>query len=129
MMQAATRRPRSPRQAAARRGPVDALLDPALFKALGDPTRVKLLACLIKCGRACSVGEVAECCSVDLSVVSRHLAVLERAGSVTSEKKGRAVFYAAQHERLATILRDLADAIQACGGVDGCCGSGGCRGK
>ena len=65
------KRPATPRQAAKVRGPVDGLLDVELFRALADPTRVRLLACLIKCGRGCTVGEVAECCAVDLSVVSR----------------------------------------------------------
>ena len=49
----------------------DRALDAELFKALSDPTRLKLLACLAKCSRMCSVTEVAECCSVDFSVVSR----------------------------------------------------------
>ena len=64
------RPPATPRLAARSRGPIDARLDPALFKALSDPTRLKLLACVAKCARACSVGEVALCCHVDLSTVS-----------------------------------------------------------
>ena len=76
----------TPRRAANCCGPIDDLLDPELFRALGDPTRLLLLACLAKCGRACSVTEIAECCSVDLSVVSRHLALLERAKVLFGEK-------------------------------------------
>ena len=67
--------------------------DPDVFKALSDPTRLRLLACLAKCGRACSVGEVAECCAVDLSVVSHHLSALADAGVVESSKEGRSVSY------------------------------------
>ena len=62
MTQISKQRPATPKQAAARPSPLDAQLDPALFKALGDPTRVSLLACIAKCGRGCSVSEVAECC-------------------------------------------------------------------
>ena len=76
--------PLTPKKAAACCGPIDHLLDAELFKALGDPTRLLLLACLAKCARPCSVTEIAACCSVDLSVVSRHLALLERAAIVTS---------------------------------------------
>lgn len=94
--------------------PVDGLLDPILFKALGDPTRVRMLACLIKCGRECSVGEVAQCCSVDLSVVSRHLQALARAGLLESHKSGRTVSYSVRYASLCRTLRDLADAIEAC---------------
>lgn len=102
------------KQAAACCGPVDDLLDPELFKALCDPTRVRLLGCLVKCGRACSVSEIAECCPVDLSVVSRHLRVLERAGLLEAVKQGRTVFYRVRYERFCTALRALADAIETC---------------
>lgn len=122
----AARRPATPRQAAARKSRLDALLDPDLFKALCDPTRVSLLACLAKCGRACSVGEVAECCSVDLSVVSRHLSQLADAGVLESTKQGRTVFYRVRFTGLSDKLRALADAIDACC-PDGACGEG--RGK
>jgi ArsR family transcriptional regulator, arsenate/arsenite/antimonite-responsive transcriptional repressor len=104
----------TPKQAAKCCAPVDQLLDPELFKSLCDSTRLKLLACLAKCGRPCSVTEVAECCSVDLSVVSRHLAMLEKSGVLESTKQGRTVFYTVRYEQLSQTLRALADAIEAC---------------
>ncbi|MBX3404020.1 MAG: winged helix-turn-helix transcriptional regulator [Phycisphaeraceae bacterium] len=119
----AARRPASPKQAAARKSPLDALLDPGLFKALCDPTRVSLLACLAKCGRACSVGEVAECCRVDLSVVSRHLSQLAEAGVLEPTRQGRTVLYAVRFTDLSARLRALADAIDSCC-PDGACGTG-----
>lgn len=120
-------RPMSPRQAAACCRPVDGLLDPEFFRALGDPTRVRILACLAKCARPAAVGEVAECCAVDLSVVSRHLRSLARAGLVAPTKSGRSVSYEVRYEALCERLRGLADAIQECapraraGGRRGCC--------
>lgn len=108
------KRPTSPRLAAACCSPIDNLLDPALFKAFSDPTRVTLLACLAKCGRPCSVGEVAECCSVDFSVVSRHLALLARAGVLEATKEGRTVLYRVRFAELSASLRQLADAIEDC---------------
>jgi ArsR family transcriptional regulator len=104
----------TPKQAAKCCAPVDELLDPELFKSLCDATRLRLLACLAKCGRPCSVTEVAECCSVDLSVVSRHLAMLEKAGVLESTKQGRTVFYSVRYEQLSQTLRALADAIEDC---------------
>jgi DNA-binding transcriptional ArsR family regulator len=95
-------------------GPIDDLLDAELFKALGEPTRLKLLSCLAKCGRACSVTELAECCVVDFSVVSRHLGVLERAGILTAEKAGRTVFYSVRYAHLTSAFRDLAKALDGC---------------
>ncbi|CAG0960084.1 HTH-type transcriptional regulator CmtR [Phycisphaerales bacterium] len=119
----------SPRQAAACCRPVDDLLNPDLFKALCDPTRARLLGCLVKCGRPCSVTEVAECCSVDFSVVSRHLALLEGAGILAATKQGRVVSYSVQYAHLCRTLRKLADAIEECCPAseakackEGCCG-------
>jgi DNA-binding transcriptional ArsR family regulator len=104
----------TPKQAARCCAPVDHLLDPKLFKSLSDPTRLKLLACLAKCGRACSVTDLADCCSVDFSVVSRHLAALERAGVLESTKTGRTVFYRVRYRQLSQMLHDLANSIEAC---------------
>ncbi len=108
------KRPSTPKQAATCGGPLDSLLDPAVFSALGDPTRATLLACLAKCGRPCAVGEIAECCSVDMSVVSRHLALMARAGIVDSVREGRVVRYAVRFHELVVMLRDLADALEHC---------------
>ena len=125
------RRAATPKQAAERPGALDRLLDPALFGALADPTRARLIACIAKCGRGCSVGEVAECCSVDLSVVSRHLALLARSGVLESSKDGRVVRYRVRYEEMEEKFRALADALGACcpsscgcqpeGSCDGCC--------
>jgi ArsR family transcriptional regulator, arsenate/arsenite/antimonite-responsive transcriptional repressor len=114
MTQIRKRKPSTPKQAAMCCGPMDDLLDPDFFKSLSDGTRLKLLGCLAKCGRACSVTELAECCSVDLSVVSRHLAMLERAAVISSIKKGRTVFYAVKYIELCAKLRSLANAIEEC---------------
>jgi ArsR family transcriptional regulator len=113
----------SPKQAAACCRPIDDLLDPELFKALCDSTRSKLLSCLVKCGRTCSVSEVAECCSVDFSVVSRHLALLARSGILEVRKQGRTVFYRVRYRELSQALRSLADAL------DECCPAEASRGK
>jgi ArsR family transcriptional regulator len=125
LAQTAARRPASPKQAAARKSPIDTLLDPELFKALCDPTRVSLLACLAKCGRECSVSEVAECCRVDLSVVSRHLSQLADAGVLESSKQGRTVFYRVRFTDLSAKLRAIADAIDSCC-PEGACGTNCC---
>lgn len=127
MTQISNKRPATPKQAAKRTRPIDSLLAPALFKALGDPTRVRLLACLAKCGRSCSVTEIAGCCSVDLSVVSRHLSMLHMAGILRAEKRSRTVFYSVEYRRFCDALRALADAVEECGPGgsptgEACCG-------
>jgi DNA-binding transcriptional ArsR family regulator len=73
-----------------------------------------MLARLSGCRRACTVGEIAACCPIDLSVVSRHLAALRDAGVISAEKRGREVYYRVEAASLAARLRALADAIDAC---------------
>lgn len=121
--QLSIRRPRSPRQAAARSSPLDRRLDARLFRALADPTRLHLLACLAKCARPATVGEIAACCRVDLSVVSRHLRLLEAAGVLMSERRGRLVLYAVRTADVCAVLRAIADALEQCcpPGESGCC--------
>lgn len=106
--------PNSPKAAASLLGEIDELLAVKLFRALSDPTRNKLLACLAKCGRPCTVSEVAECCHVDLSVVSRHLSILGAADILESFKEGRTVFYVVKYEAVTSLLRNLAQAFEDC---------------
>ena len=114
----------TPKQASRTRSSLDKALDPELFKALSDPTRIKLLACLAKCGRGCSVTEVAECCSVDFSVVSRHLALLADANVLEARKEGRTVYYTVRYEQLTQSLRAIADALDDCCSDESCCSGG-----
>ena len=65
--------------------------------------------------------EVAECCSIDFSMVARHLSTMARAGLLSSEKKGRTVWYAADGIALAKHFRDLADAIDELEPAAACC--------
>jgi DNA-binding transcriptional ArsR family regulator len=51
---------------------------------------------------------------VDLSVVSRHLRTLREAGVVDARKQGKEVFYRVRFDALIGILRNLADALEAC---------------
>jgi len=97
-----------------RRGLVGKLVEPRFFKALCDPNRIALLARLAQCGRACNVGEISCCCPVDLSVVSRHLAILRDAGVVEAEKRGKEVYYSLRFGAVVDTLRRLADAIEGC---------------
>ncbi len=100
------------------------LLMPRFFKALGDPTRVAVLATLAEGGCSCTVSQVADCLPVDLSVVSRHLRVLRDAGIVTANRLGKQVHYQISYGVLVRTLRQLADAIEACCPEDA---STGCR--
>lgn len=103
----------TPLEAAGTQDELDQWFDTALFKALSDPTRCRLLSCLIRCGRPCSVSEVAACCDVDFSVVARHLSALARVGVLEAEKRGRGVWYWPRCGELSSRLRLLADVVEA----------------
>jgi ArsR family transcriptional regulator len=93
---------------------LEELLSHQLFKSLGDPNRIRLLLALVERCRTCSVSELAECLTIDLSVVSRHLAMLRAAGVLRAVKQGKQVYYAIQYQYLAETLRGIADALEAC---------------
>jgi len=78
------------RQGAARE--LAAILDSQLFRALCEPVRVEIVKVLTAHGRA-DVQTIAAQVPQDRSVVSRHLALLHRAGVVHREKIGRQVFF------------------------------------
>lgn len=95
-------------------GGLQDLLSPKLFKALSDPRRLSLLIRLAEAGEPRTVGVVADGSGVDLSVVSRHLAILREAGVIKCEKRGKEVWCVVQTRAVVKILRDLANALEAC---------------
>ena len=94
--------------------PLGDVLEPRLFKALCEPSRLTILAALAEAGKPLSVGAIAEGLPIDISVVSRHLAILKEAGVVAAERRGKAVFYAVRYARLADTFRAIAGAIDSC---------------
>lgn len=58
-----------------------------IFAALADPTRRAILAMLLEDDMA--VTDVADPFEMSLAAISKHLIVLERAGLITQEKRGR----------------------------------------
>ena len=63
------------------------LLSPQLFKALSDTKRLELLIRVAEGEGPSAVGSVAEGSGVDMSVVSRHLAILRDAGVIRCERQ------------------------------------------
>jgi len=69
-----------------------AIVDSELFRALCEPVRIEIVKLLTARGRS-DVQTIAAQVPQDRSVVSRHLALLHRAGVVRREKVGRQVFF------------------------------------
>jgi DNA-binding transcriptional ArsR family regulator len=93
------------------------ILDSDLFQALCEPVRIELARLLIARGRS-DLGSLAAELPQHESVISRHLAVLHRAGLVRREKVGRHVHFEldgpALVERLEKIVAQLRRAVPYC---------------
>jgi len=64
-----------------------------VFAALGDPTRLRLVARLAQ-GEALSISQLTEGERVTRQAITKHLEVLADAGLVTDRKRGRERLYA-----------------------------------
>lgn len=82
-----------------------------VFKALADPTRVRILGLLLG-GEVC-VCHLYESLKIPQPKASRHLAYLRRAGLVTGERRGLWVHYRLAEQEDA-VLRTLTSAVQHC---------------
>jgi ArsR family transcriptional regulator, cadmium/lead-responsive transcriptional repressor len=73
--------------------------DDALWAAVADPTRRRVLNALLERGEA-STTTLAEGLPVTRQAVAKHLIVLNRVGLVEGQRRGREVRYAVRPERL-----------------------------
>lgn len=79
-----------------------------LAKALGHPTRVKIMRFLLH-QESCMCGEICEVLPLAQSTVSQHLKVLKDAGLITGEIDGPRVCYSANPEAMRTLCRLMAE--------------------
>ena len=83
-----------------------------IFKALGDPVRLRLFSLLATKGELC-VCHLTEALQLPQSTVSRHLGVLRQVGLVDTRRQGKWIHYrltGAMAAPLSALLRDNADA-------------------
>ena len=89
----------------------DAVAHAHLLKALGDPTRLRILSLLSRHEGEMCVSEITECFTLTQPTISSHLRVLWTAGLIESRKKGLCIYYYVKREKLAhvkNILDELA---------------------
>jgi ArsR family transcriptional regulator len=93
----------------------DAALDPAgategaaVFKALADPIRLRLLSMITSAGDEMCVCDLTPQFEVSGPTISHHLKVLREAGLVDCERRGTWVYYWPVPERLQWIASLLA---------------------
>jgi DNA-binding transcriptional ArsR family regulator len=77
-----------------------------LFAALGDETRIRLLARLSARGPA-STARLSASSSVSRQAITKHLVVLAKAGLVRDERSGRERIWQLERERLADAREHL----------------------
>jgi len=93
-----------------------------IFKALGDPMRLRILDLLKSRGKSCcdliARDERGLCaCDIESAVglsqaaVSHHMGLLRRAGLVDAEKRGRWMFYRRNEAAMAGVAEALAKAV------------------
>ena len=82
--------------------------DDALWSAIGDPSRRRVLDLLVSNG-AVSASWLAGRVSFSRQAVSKHLVVLEHAGLIRRRKLGREVLYQVEADRLDQATRAMAD--------------------
>ena len=81
------------------------------FRALGDPTRLRLLR-LLQAEGELSAGELTRRLGQPQPKVSNHLACLRWCGFVATRRQHRVIYYRLADQRVAAIL-DLADGLLA----------------
>ena len=74
-----------------------------LFKALGDPTRVKILSCF-QMSDMC-VGEIADKLGMSTSAISHQLRVLKAIKLVKGTKEGKEVRYSLDDDHVTLIMQ------------------------
>ena len=115
--------------------PIDAA---AMFKALGDPTRLEIFAFLRSCCGPVAVEETGEvrpvsgptvgevCCHVTgaaqiNSKISHHLKELRIAGLITVERRGKNMICGVNREAVAALAAYLSGEISATNQSGDCC--------
>ena len=78
-----------------------------IFKALGHPVRLRLAVMLLD-GERC-VCELHAGSARDISTISSHLSILKNSGVLTSEQRGKNIFYRLCCPCLGDLIRCLSD--------------------
>jgi ArsR family transcriptional regulator len=74
-----------------------------LFKAFGDPTRVKILSVLA--AGECCVTEITQALTVSQSAISHQLRILKQMHLIKSRREGKNILYSLDDDCVLTILQ------------------------
>ncbi|AQQ55185.1 ArsR/SmtB family transcription factor [Planococcus lenghuensis] len=100
---------------AGRRGPLDMDAETVervsqLFKALSDPTRLRILSLLFH--RECAVNQIAEALGLKQSTVSHQLRLLKNFQLVKCRRQGTTIFYSHADRHVVDVLHQMIEHAQ-----------------
>ena len=73
------------------------------FRVLGEPSRVRLLNCLLE-SELC-VCDLAALCNLSVAATSQHLRILRNLNLVKRRREGRVMWYSLADDHIRTLLR------------------------
>ena len=79
-----------------------------VFKALSDPTRLRIVEMLADCDEMCG-SEIADKLGISLALLCHHWSALEHVGLITKRKEGQTASISLNHELLSDCLKGLLD--------------------
>lgn len=80
-----------------------------VFKAIGDPTRVRIIELLRAQKEEITGTEIADSVGVSLALLCHHSSILVEAGLVTKRKEGQTSYWTLNRDALASALGSLAE--------------------
>ena len=86
----------------------EGLASATAFKALSDPTRLRILKAIAHVQEACECNMVPEF-GLTQPTISYHLKVLREAGLIVSERRGQWVWHRINRRAVLNVARDLTE--------------------
>ena len=80
----------------------------AIFKALSDPTRLRILRAISQTSELCECN-IVPAFNLSQPTISYHLKILREAGLVKSERRGQWVWHSVNQKALLGAVRDLTE--------------------
>ena len=79
-----------------------------VFKALSDPTRLRIIEMLRDCDEMCG-SEIAESLGISLALLCHHWTTLEHAGLITKKKEGQTASISLNRQLLLDCFKNVID--------------------
>ena len=82
-------------------------------KSIASESRISILLLFLD-GQERTVNEISQAVGLGQPTTSEHLAIMRRSGVLTSEKRGKEVYYRPDRLRIARYLESLSDMLRKC---------------